>query len=78
MGWNRDTLEQCLLADYNSAGQSEDFTLTVPDANVMSAVLMQLKHLKTSGRITGFDRRAAQEAEEKDNVVYIYGYTPLP
>ena len=77
MGWNRTTLEQFLESDYNSAGQTEDFTLTVPDAEDMRAVLVQLKHLKAAGRITGFDRRAAQTAEGKDNVVYIYGYTPL-
>ena len=59
--WNRETLEEYLAAAYQAAG-TEDFTHVVPEAD-MSAVLLQLQHLKKLGRLTSFNRRNAQQQE---------------
>ena len=75
MGWNRTMLEAALADAYQAAG-TNTFDLEVAASN-MSAVIMQLHHLKVLNRITGFDRRVCQVEMEDDDCVRIFGYMPL-
>lgn len=75
MSWNRDKLEEYLADAYAAAG-TVDFPVIVPESDV-GAVLVQLHHLKTSGRVTSFSRRQAQIDEGRDDCVNIYGYVEL-
>lgn len=70
--WDRDALEQALADAYADAGTT-DFCLTISEGN-MSAVLVQLHHLKAKGRMSSFSRRDAQAQESRDDCVNIYGY----